>query len=36
VTPLRGYDDRSIGPDAGNIGGRAMAKYTTELRFALA
>ena len=35
VTPLRGYDDRSIGPDFGNIGGRAMAKYTTELRFAL-
>jgi outer membrane protein insertion porin family len=36
VTPLRGYDDRSIGPDAGNVGGRAMAKYTTELRFAVA
>jgi outer membrane protein insertion porin family len=36
VTPLRGYDDRSIGPDAGNIGGKAMVKFTTELRFALA
>jgi len=36
VTPLRGYDDRSIGPDNGNIGGKAMVKYTTELRFALA
>jgi len=35
VIPLRGYDDRSIGPDNGNIGGKAMAKYTTELRFAL-
>jgi len=36
VTPLRGYDDRTIGPDNGNIGGKAMVKYTTELRFALA
>ena len=36
VTPLRGFDDRSIGPDNGNIGGKAMVKYTTELRFALA
>jgi outer membrane protein insertion porin family len=36
VTPLRGYDDRSIGPDNGGIGGKAMVKYTTELRFALA
>ncbi|RPI05329.1 MAG: outer membrane protein assembly factor BamA [Ignavibacteriae bacterium] len=36
VTPLRGYDDRSIGPDFGNIGGKAMVKFTTELRFALA
>jgi len=36
VTPLRGYDDRSIGPNEGNIGGKAMVKYTTELRFALA
>ncbi len=35
VTPLRGYDDHSIGPDNGNTGGRAMAKYTTELRFAI-
>ena len=36
VTPLRGYDDGSIGPSDGNIGGKAMMKYTTELRFALA
>jgi outer membrane protein insertion porin family len=36
VTPLRGYDDRSVGPENGNIGGKAMVKYTTELRFALA
>ena len=36
MTPLRGYDDRSIGPDNGNVGGKAMVKYTTELRFALA
>jgi outer membrane protein insertion porin family len=35
VTPLRGYDDRSIGPYDGNVGGKAMMKYTTELRFAL-
>lgn len=38
TTPLRGYDDRSIGPvDAyGNvIGGRVMARFTTELRFAV-
>ena len=35
VTPLRGYEDRSIGPDYGNIGGKAMVKYTMELRFAL-
>ena len=35
VTPLRGYDDHSVGPDNGNLGGRAMAKYTTELRFAV-
>ena len=35
TTPLRGYDDRVIGPvDASGtpIGGRAMAKYTAELR----
>lgn len=38
VTPLRGYDDRSIGPrDAvGNIiGGELMSRYVAELRFAL-
>jgi outer membrane protein insertion porin family len=35
VTPLRGYEDRSIGPYNGNVGGKAMMKYTTELRFAL-
>ena len=38
TTPLRGYDDRSIGPvDAsGNpLGGRVMAKFTTELRLAV-
>ncbi|HVN49664.1 MAG TPA: outer membrane protein assembly factor BamA [Bacteroidota bacterium] len=35
VTPLRGYDDRSIGPSDGNVGGKAMMKYTTEMRFAL-
>ena len=36
--PLRGYDDRSIGPtnNAGQvIGGRVMERYTTELRFAV-
>lgn len=38
TTPLRGYDDRSVGPRnaAGQvIGGRVMARYTAELRFAL-
>ncbi len=36
VTPLRGYDDNSIGPySTKGIGGKAMAKYTAELRFAL-
>ncbi|MHB1687211.1 MAG: outer membrane protein assembly factor BamA [Ignavibacteriaceae bacterium] len=38
TTPLRGYDDRSIGPvDAlGNvIGGRVMTRFTTELRFSV-
>jgi len=38
TTPLRGYDDQSVGPrDAsGNIiGGMAMAKQTLELRFAI-
>ena len=37
VTPLRGYEDNSIGPYSTNgVGGKAMVKYTTELRFALA
>jgi outer membrane protein insertion porin family len=39
TTPLRGYEDRSIGPRsaAGDIeGGRSEAKYTAELRFSLA
>lgn len=39
TTPLRGYDDRSVGPRNSNgdiIGGRVMTKYTTELRAALA
>jgi outer membrane protein insertion porin family len=37
VTPLRGYDDNSIGPyNTIGIGGKAMMKYTAELRFALA
>jgi len=33
VTPLRGYEERGIGPRSGGTG---MIKYTTELRFALA
>ncbi len=36
--PLRGYDDRTIGPQnsAGQvIGGRVMERYTAELRFAV-
>lgn len=36
TTPLRGYDDRSVGPidEQGNpIGGRAMAVHTIELRY---
>lgn len=32
VTPLRGYQDRSIGSDAGSY---VLAKYTAELRFAI-
>ncbi|MCF8241172.1 MAG: outer membrane protein assembly factor BamA [Melioribacteraceae bacterium] len=39
TTPLRGYDDRSIGPRSSRgdiIGGRVMTKYTVELRGALA
>jgi outer membrane protein insertion porin family len=38
TTPLRGYDDRTVGPrNAGGnvIGGRVMTRYTTELRFAV-
>jgi outer membrane protein insertion porin family len=39
TTPLRGYDDRKVGPiDPASgevIGGRVMARYTAELRFAL-
>jgi outer membrane protein insertion porin family len=39
TTPLRGYEDRSIGPRtvAGDIeGGCSLAKYTSELRFSVA
>lgn len=39
TTPLRGYDDRSVGPRSGDgfeLGGRVMTKYTLELRAALA
>ncbi|MBZ0181124.1 MAG: outer membrane protein assembly factor BamA [Melioribacteraceae bacterium] len=39
TTPLRGYDDRSVGPKQANgdvLGGRVMVKYTAELRAALA
>jgi outer membrane protein insertion porin family len=36
VTPLRGYEDRAVGPENGRLGGKAMMKFTTELRFALA
>lgn len=35
VTPLRGYEENSIGPYGGNIGGKAMMKFTAELRFSL-
>lgn len=38
TTPLRGYEDRSVGPksvDGTVLGGRVSAKYTTELRAAL-
>jgi outer membrane protein insertion porin family len=37
TTPLRGYDDRTVGPRNSNgdvIGGRVMAKYTAEIRAA--
>ena len=36
--PLRGYDDRTIGPKDANlnvIGGRVMTRFTTELRVAV-
>jgi outer membrane protein insertion porin family len=39
TTPLRGYDDRTVGPRNNNgdiIGGKVMTKYTMELRAALA
>lgn len=39
TTPLRGYDDRSIGPKQDNgdvVGSRVMLKYSAELRAALA
>jgi outer membrane protein insertion porin family len=40
VTPLRGYDDRSVGPTSPTsgaiIGGKAMVKHTVEFRVALA
>ena len=38
TTPLRGYVDRSIGPQNSNgnvIGGRVMTRYTAELRVAV-
>ena len=38
TVPLRGYDDRSIGPtnSAGDvIGGKVSFRYTTEIRFAV-
>ena len=39
TTPLRGYEDQAVGPRNENndiTGGRAMAKQTLELRWALA
>jgi outer membrane protein insertion porin family len=38
TTPLRGYEDQSVGPRDANgsvFGGKAMAKQTIELRFAI-
>ncbi len=38
TSPLRGYDDRTVGPrnSAGTvIGGKVMSRFTTELRFAI-
>lgn len=39
TTPLRGYEDRSIGPlnaSGQELGGNVLTKHTVELRFALA
>ncbi len=39
TVPLRGYDDRSVGPRNSNddvIGGRVSLRYSAELRFAVA
>jgi outer membrane protein insertion porin family len=39
TTPLRGYEDRSVGPrdvSENIMGGRSMAKYTAEMRFSVA
>lgn len=39
TTPLRGYEDQAVGPRNENndiVGGKAMAKHTLELRWALA
>jgi len=38
TTPLRGYDDRSVGPRnfyGDVVGGRVLVKYTAELRTAI-
>lgn len=38
TTPLRGYEDRTVGPRSRNddvLGGKAMAKFTTEFRVAV-
>ena len=38
TTPLRGYEDRSVGPRTVRgtiVGGKSMTKHTAELRFAL-
>ncbi len=38
TTPLRGYDDRTVGPQDENEqvkGGKAMVKYSAELRFSV-
>jgi len=39
TTPLRGYEDRSVGPRNNNgdiVGGRVKLKYTAEIRASLA